>query len=71
MRKKWPQKPELLSWWIYHKLQTTPVEQFDDPDAIKEWLIEFEKMSSRGAHLELYATYSDFRVEYVNPHYLG
>jgi hypothetical protein len=70
LKKKWPERDDLISWWVYHKIQTSTVEEFDDPEAIRQWFIEFGRLSMRGVFLELYSVYPDFRLLHVNPHYL-
>lgn len=71
MAKKWPTRQDLLSWWIYHKLQESPISDLDDPDSIKKWLIEFQQYSLHDMQIILYAKYTEFRVEYMNPRYAG
>ena len=71
LRKRWPTRNDLLSWWFFHKLQTAPLHDLDDPDEIKKWIAEFEKLSLIGVHREVYNTYNNFRLEFVNPYYMG
>jgi hypothetical protein len=67
LRTKWPSREELLSWWIWHKINTSPISEFDDPDLIKNWIIEFNKGGLIDTHRILYDTYGDFRVEFASP----
>jgi hypothetical protein len=67
VRKRWPTKYDLLSWWTHYKICSVPMHDLDDPDAIKQWFLEFVQMTEMGVHVELYANCPEFRIEFKSP----
>jgi hypothetical protein len=67
LRKRWPTRTEIHAWWIYYKIQTSPVCEIEDPEKIKEWLLELHQLTDMGAHVELFAYCKEFRIEFKSP----
>lgn len=64
MEKRFPTAPELMSWFIYYKLDSTPLGALI-PKMINEWIQEFGNTKLVEMHAFLYNTYSDFREEFL------
>jgi hypothetical protein len=71
IKKRWPTRYDLQAWWTFHKIQTATMEDFDNPEKIREWLDEYWHLSSIGVHRILFQLYQDFRVEYASPYMYG
>jgi hypothetical protein len=67
LRRKWPTHNDLLAWWIKYKIATACLDDVEDADIIKGWLLEFQRLTDMGVHVELYGFCQDFRIEFKSP----
>jgi len=67
----YPTQQQLQAWWIWHKMKTVPFHECDDPEQVNRWLSEFRVKGFAKIHHLLYANYNDYRLEFVNPHYVS
>lgn len=63
----WPTTEVLLAWFIFHKLDITPVGDMDSPEEMLLWIREYKKLGTRGVHKLLYGEYEEFRLEFHDP----
>lgn len=71
IRRVWPTKLDLQAWWIKYKIANATMDELDDPEAIRLWLLEMHRLTDMGVHTELYAYCTEFRVEFVCPREYG
>jgi hypothetical protein len=63
----WPTAEKLLGWFIFYKIDVTPLIDMGTPDDMIAWLQEFRDKPIHHWHEFFWKEYEEFRLEYDRP----
>lgn len=66
-----PSAKDLLAWFIWEKIGTSPVGDFECPMVMRNWLTEFESKTMKSLHDHFYDRYSLFVDSFCDPDETG